>query len=97
MVNASCLASSLNTDVLPLFQLALEQSPAARPVDCLRTRQSPADCRTCGTVLVTIGHTPLRLPGSGCVPGQGRLDSTPLVAKRMNQIINSDEAGPART
>lgn len=32
------------------------------PADCLRTRQEPADCRTCGTVLVTTKHTPMRLP-----------------------------------
>jgi hypothetical protein len=36
------------------------------PADCLRTRQAPADCQTCGTVLVTIRHTPMRLPGSHC-------------------------------
>ena len=36
------------------------------PADCLRTRQAPADCQTCGTALVTIRHTPMRLPGSHC-------------------------------
>jgi hypothetical protein len=45
---------------------AREQSRAPRPADCLRTRQAPADCQTCGTVLVTIRHTPMRLPGSHC-------------------------------
>jgi hypothetical protein len=34
--------------------------------DCLRMRQSPADCQTCGTALVAIRHTPMRLPGSYC-------------------------------
>ena len=34
------------------------------PADCLRTRQAPADCQTCGTALVTIRHIPMRLPGS---------------------------------
>jgi hypothetical protein len=37
-----------------------------RPADCLRTRQAPADCQTCGNALVTIRHTPMRLPGSHC-------------------------------
>jgi hypothetical protein len=36
------------------------------PADCLRTRQAPADCQTCGTAVVTIRHTPMRLPGSHC-------------------------------
>lgn len=36
------------------------------PADCLRTRQSPADCQTCGTASVTIRHTPMRLLGSHC-------------------------------
>jgi len=36
------------------------------PADCLRTRQAPADCQTCGTALVTIRHTPMRLPSSHC-------------------------------
>jgi hypothetical protein len=36
------------------------------PADCLRTRQAPADCQTCGTALVTIRHTPMRLQGSRC-------------------------------
>jgi hypothetical protein len=36
------------------------------PADCLRTRQAPADCPTCGTALVTIRHTPMRLLGSHC-------------------------------
>jgi hypothetical protein len=33
----------------------------------------------------------------GVISGQGRLDSAPLLANKMNQIINSDGAGPART
>lgn len=43
-----------------------EQAPVPGPRDCLRTRQAPADCRTCGAALVTIRHTPMRLPGSHC-------------------------------
>jgi hypothetical protein len=44
-----------------------EQAPAPGPRDCLRTRQAPADCQTCGTAQVTIRHTPMRLPGSHCL------------------------------
>ncbi len=43
-----------------------KQTRAPGPRDCLRTRQAPADCQTCGTALVTIRHTPMRLPGSHC-------------------------------
>lgn len=43
-----------------------EQARAPGPRDCLRTRQAPADCQTCGTALVTIRHTPMRMPGSHC-------------------------------
>jgi hypothetical protein len=43
-----------------------EQAPAPGPRDCLRTRQAPADCRTCGVALVTIRHTPMWLAGSHC-------------------------------
>jgi hypothetical protein len=36
------------------------------PANCLRTRQAPEDCRTCGAKAVTIRHTPLRMAGSHC-------------------------------
>ncbi len=57
------------------------QAPAPSPRDCLRTRQAPADCQTCGTALVTIGHTPMGLPGSHCSKccpccAAGRMPST---------------------
>jgi hypothetical protein len=40
--------------------------PAASPRNCLRTRQAPAACPTCGAVGVTVRHTPLRQAGTGC-------------------------------
>jgi len=36
------------------------------PSNCLRTRQAPEDCRTCGAKAVTIRHTPLWMAGSHC-------------------------------
>jgi len=47
------------------FRRHLDARPLG-PADCLRTRQAPADCQTCGTALLTIRHTPMRLPGSYC-------------------------------
>ena len=69
-----------------------EQSRAPGPADCLRTRQAPADCQTCGTALVTIRHTPMRLPGSHCS------NCCPCcAAQRVHSTGPGSEGGPGKS